>query len=193
MTQDTAIPRLVVTALAGSVLLVAAAFLTIFAASSDWHWPPATSTGTVEVAHVLYSDVNSRPLDPGNRVDAQLIAGLPKRDRRIGPGQLLFGAFIQVSNPRNTAERAARRVELRDLGNHTYRSLRLPASNRFAFRLGKLRGMTTLPRPDAPAAANLAAGGYLVLFRIPRASYEAGPLELVIHPAGGGRAGDLAL
>ncbi len=188
---DTVRIRRLVTALAASVILLMAAFLAIFAVSAAWKRPAPTSLSAVKLGPLVYEEIQSRLLYPNDAVDAHLLEGLPAAARRTAPGQLLFGAFIQVSNTGSVPARAAGRIELRDATNRTYRPLRLPSSNPFAYRVRTVRG--TLPRPDSPAAANLAAGGKLLLFRIRRASYDAGPMELVIHPRGGGPAGFMIL
>jgi hypothetical protein len=42
-------------------------------------------------------------------------------------------------------------------------------------------GFTRLPSTRSLAATNLASGGFVLVYRIPRSSYDAGPLELVVH------------
>jgi hypothetical protein len=184
-------PGALVTALAGAGAALGAAIIALFAVSAEWHRPVDSSTSAVQVGHVVYEEVQSRPLYPSDSVDAHLLAGLPQAARRTAPDQLLFGAFIQLSSAGSVRARTAGRIDLRDALNRTYRPVTLPSSNPFAYRVRDVRG--TIPRLDSAPGANLAAGGYLMVFRIPRTSYDAGPLELVVHPAGGGPGRSLIL
>jgi hypothetical protein len=137
----------------------------------------------VAVGGLQYEAMLGRPVDPGNAVDAPIVAGLPAGDRRLGPGQMLFGAFIAVANDSLQPLPTARSIELRDVGGRVYRPLALPASNPYAYAPRPVPPKTRIPGFGTPADDDLAATGQLVLFRITTKSYDAGPLELVIHDA----------
>jgi hypothetical protein len=136
----------------------------------------------VRVGGVEYEVMMGRPVDPRNRVDRAIVAGLPAADLRAGPGQTLFGTFISATNdspgPRTTADK----VELRDQAGHVYAPLPLPLTNPYAYSQRRLRPGTRIPALGSVADDNLAATGRLLLFRIPAEAYAAGQaLELVIH------------
>ena len=128
-----------------------------------------------------YNAVLGRPVDPGNPVDAAITRGLPARDHHLPHGQILYGGFFTVSNPSGAPIRSPTRIDLRDDDGTTYRPIRLPASNRYAYEPGTVAPGATVPRDDA-AADNLAAGGRMLLFRVPAWRYRNGAkFELVIH------------
>jgi hypothetical protein len=158
-----------------------AVLVVLLIVSIGWQYQATAAVRSVEIGGVRYEAMSGRPLEPHDAVDAQLIAGLPAADRHVPRGEVLYGAFLGASNDTATAKPAARDIELRDASNHDFRAVALPASNPYAYRLRNVPGRTRVPPTRSPAAENLAAEGYVVVFRIPRASYDAGPLELVIH------------
>jgi hypothetical protein len=137
----------------------------------------------VAVGGLQYEAMLGRPMYPGHSVDAPIVAGLPARDRRVPPRQMLFGAFIAVANDSPRSLPAARRIELRDKAGHVYRPLRLSTSNPYTYVPRPVPPRTRVPGVGTPADDDLAATGQLLLFRIPADSYGGGVLELVIHDA----------
>jgi hypothetical protein len=145
----------------------------VAAAAPDYR---VASSGGLE-----YEAMLGRPIHPGNPVDRKIVDGLGADDRRPPRGELLFGAFISVTNDSPRAQRTADRIELRDDRGRVYHPLRLPASNRYAYRPRLIQARTRIPGRGTPADDNLAATGLLLLFRIPAFQYDNGALELVIH------------
>jgi hypothetical protein len=143
--------------------------------------PAAPAYRTVRVGGLEYESMLGRPLDPANRIDKQILAGLPRRDRNLPRSQELFGAFISVANQSPRALPSADRLELRDLHGRVYRPLSLPAANPYAYSPRLIHPRTRIPALGSPADDNLAATGRMVLFRIPAWQYRNGRLELVIH------------
>jgi hypothetical protein len=136
----------------------------------------------VALGGLQYEAMLGRPIDPANAVDAAIIRGLPAGERRSRPGEILYGAFIAVANDSPRRRQAASRIELEDDANHLYPPLRLPAGNAYAYHSPRsIPPMTRVPGYGTPADDNLAATGYLLLFRIPTSVERAGILELVIH------------
>ena len=126
-----------------------------------------------------YEAMESRPIDPANAVDRQIIAGAHPRLRH---GQMLFGAFISITNPSPRPLRSGDPIELRDDGGHVFRALPLPATNAYAYTPRAIRPHTRIPALGSAADDNLAASGRLLLFRIPAREYRSGAtFELVIH------------
>ena len=143
--------------------------------------PGAPNFRTVQVGGVEYEAMQGRPLDPGDAVDAAIVAGLSARDRRVTAGQMLFGAFIATRNDSPVGRRTAGRIELRDQTGHVYPALALPATNPYAYSQRLLPPGSHAPVFGSAANDNLAATGRLLVFRIPTPVYDSEELELVIH------------
>jgi hypothetical protein len=180
MRRSTTLPRwiLIPLALSGAARLVALGLLLatekrVAAAAPDYR---VARTGGLE-----YEAMLGRPLHPGNAVDRKILEGIGAGDRRPPRGELLFGAFISVTNGSSRALRTADRIELRDERGRVYHPLRLPASNPYAYRPRLIHARTRIPGRGTPADDNLAATGLLLLFRIPAFQYDDGVLELLIH------------
>jgi hypothetical protein len=147
----------------------------------------------VSAGGLQYEAMRGRPIDPQDSVDKDIIAGVPARERRVPRGDLLFGAFVAVTNPALRFVPSADRIELRDETGHVYTPLRLPAGNPYAYSPRAIPPHTRTPLAGTAAADNLAATGLLLLYRIPSGAYENGVLELVIHPHGGNSAASLVI
>ena len=173
-TRENTFIRLVVAAGTGSVVVLLAGVILLFATQ---HRVAATAPDyrVVAIGGIEYEAMLGRPIDPRNKVDHKIVAGLPGGDTS------LFGAFISATNtsagPRTTADR----IELRDEAGHVYRPLPLPATNPYAYSQRLLRPGVRIPAVGTPADDNLAAGGRLLLFRIPARVSGSEVLELVIH------------
>jgi hypothetical protein len=161
--------------------LVGVLLALLFIAKPTIGTPP--DNRVVAVGGLQYEAMLGRPISPNQWLDAPMVAGLPAGDRRARPGQMLFGAFIGVTNDSPRSLPAARDIELRDEAGHVYRPLRLSTSNPYAYVPRPVPPKTRIPGVGTPADDNLAATGKLLLFRIPADSYEDGVLELVIHDA----------
>jgi hypothetical protein len=144
--------------------------------------PASPNYAYATIGGVQYHALADRPIDPSNPVDAKLIRGLPPRDRRLPKGQMLLGAFLTTTNgSRTQAARTASRIGLRDEAQHSYSPLRLPAANPFAYSARTLAPGAVDPSTGTAAAGDLAAGGRLLLFRVPAFQYLNGQFELVVH------------
>jgi len=162
--------------------LVAVAVL--LATENAAHAAPPNYT-QADIGGLEYHAVVGRPIHPGNPVDAAITRGLPARDRHLPHGQILFGGFLTVTNSSRTPTPSAARIELRDDDGTTYQPIPMPASNPYAYRPATIRPSETVPRDDR-AADNLAAGGRMLLFRVPAARYRDGAVfELVVHTGAG--------
>ena len=157
-------------------VLVAAAVVFVRPAVAGW---PAETTASVGGLH--YSVNNAWVLDPRRRVDAGVAEGLPARDRRLPPGELLYAVFVGVTNETRAPRRMASDIALRDTRNLEFAPTRIARDNPYAYVPRVLRGTSHLPAPGTPPAADLSAEGLMLVFRIPRRSYTDGPLELVLH------------
>jgi hypothetical protein len=147
---------------------------------------PAVGT-SADVGGVVYTSPGARPLDPRIHDDAVLLRGAPRATSR----DLWFAAFVNAANDGARPAAMARRIVLRDVTGDRFRPVALPASNRFRYRARTIPPSGAVPRPSSPAGSDLAAGGELLLYRIPRSAYESGPLQLQFTH--GGRTKDLTV
>jgi hypothetical protein len=139
---------------------------------------------TVSIGGLQYESMLGRPIDPTDSVDRAIVRNLSANERRTRPGEMLFGAFVAVANDSPRALPAATRIELEDNFNRYYPQLRLPAGDPYAYTPRSIPARTRVPGRGTPADENLAATGYLLLFRIPTGVYDTGVLQLVIHDPG---------
>jgi hypothetical protein len=135
----------------------------------------------VRIGGIEYQSMQGRLVDLRHPVDRAIAAGLPAGQRRLKPGQALFGAFISAANDSSAPLPTAGRIELRDQDGIVYRPLSLPASNPYAYSQRRLRPGARIPALGSIADDNLAATGQVLLFRIPAGTYVNEVLELVIH------------
>jgi hypothetical protein len=138
-----------------------------------------------QIGGLEYQATNGRALNPASPVDRPMLAGGRARFYHLRHGELLYGAFIAVTNASTRAVRSAPRMDLRVDDGPTYRPLPLRRSNPYAYTPGVVRPGTRDPAFGSLADRNLAAMGRLVLFRIPSAPYTNGAaFALVIHAGG---------
>jgi hypothetical protein len=133
------------------------------------------------VGGLHYSVNNAWVLDPRRSVDAKLAEGLPASDAHLPSDELLFAVFVGVTNETTTPHRMVSGIALRDTRNREYAPTRVAPDNGFAYKPGVLDGTSHLPAPGTPAATDLSADGLMLVFRIPRRSYDDGPLQLALH------------
>jgi hypothetical protein len=172
--------------LVGGVLNAALAIATLmlFLAFEHQVAGAAPDYRAAPVGGLDYEAMSGRPLDPKNPVDRQIIAGLPAADRKPKPGQILFGAFISVTNTSSRPLTTADHIELRHDAGTLEQPLALPRSNPYAYAPRVVRPHARIPVLGSTADDNLAAGGLLLVFRVPARAYnDSGTFELVIHDA----------
>jgi hypothetical protein len=141
----------------------------------------APNYNVVSIGGLQYESMLGRAVDPADPVDAAIVKGLPASERHLAPGEILFGAFIAVANDSPRSLPAASRIELEDNSGRRHQPLRLPAANPYAYPARPVPPHTSLPGVDSPADENLAATGYLLLFRVSSNVYHSGTFELVVH------------
>jgi hypothetical protein len=163
---------------ASACLLVVLAAAVIFLRPSISAAPNVTAA-TVDELH--YSVNNAWVLHPRRPVEAGLARGLPSGDAKLGRHQLLFAVFLGVTNETDRRLPMATSFALRDTRNREYSPTSLGPRNAFAYRPGLIAPETHRPAPWTPAGRYLTADGLMLVFRIPRRSYDDGPLELVVH------------
>jgi hypothetical protein len=141
-----------------------------------------TPSGTEETVGGLHYHVdNAWILDPSRSVDGPLAKGLRSADTRARGHRLLYAVFVGVTNQTGSRLPMATDFALRDTRNREYSPLPLGHENAYAYRPRVMAPRTHRPAPWTAAGRNLSAEGSMLVFRIPRRSYNDGPLELVVH------------
>jgi hypothetical protein len=176
-------------ALLCAVALTATAFALLVLLKPAVNLRSASIGTSARLGDVTYTSPGARPLDPRNRDDAMLLrgAGDPVSHSR----DIWFGAFVDATNDGARPAATARHVTLRDIDGVRFEPVALPAANRFRYRARSIPPRGEVPGQSSAADSDLAAEGDLLLFRIPRSAYEAGPLELRFTQ--GGHSEDLAV
>jgi hypothetical protein len=146
----------------------------------------ATPRAPVAVGGLVYRSSDARTLDPRNPVDRQILRGIPAVQRPLPRDEEWFGVFITVTNPGTSRLPSSRHISLVDLDGHRFLPQPTPRTQRYGYRPAEIAPGRQYPRVYSAPAQNLAAQGALLLFRIPRASYRDGSLELrVADPSSG--------
>jgi hypothetical protein len=159
---------------------VALATVSVFLAVEKRAAAAAPDYRVATVGGIEYEAMDGRPVHPTDSVDRAIVGGVD----RVRHGQMLFGAFFSVTNSSTRPLRSADWIELRDDAGRVYRPVALPVTNPYAYTPRLVRPHTRIPAQGSVADDNLAAGGKLLLFRIPAREYDSGgTFELVIHSA----------
>lgn len=170
---------LIAAATSGFVLFFVLGFMVTEVHPNVRHDP---STSMASVAGVTYAGKNSYSLGTVVTPRERELFDLPPRIGRAPSGDIWLATFITADNPTSRTLPAARRFALQDAAGHDYAPVNLGSGAPLAYAASSVPPGQQLPLPDTPAAENLAGDGYLLLFRIPRASYG-GPLSLrVFNP-----------
>lgn len=134
------------------------------------------------VGGIQYHVVLGRQIHPSDQVDAHIVKGLPAKERRAVHHRVLYGAFVSLANHTGTTLPSASRIDLLDSAGHLHRPLPLSAKNPYTYAAGKIApGRQVPPMYGTPAADNLAAGGQLLLYRVPAWQLRNGSFQLVVH------------
>lgn len=172
------VPFLAVCAMA---FLAGAAVLLVIGTEST-KASPGIDYSYATIGGVQYHTANGRRLEPASPIDAPMLKGLPAAERRLGKGQVLYGAFVTMTDTAGAPRATASRIDLVDGDGHLYRPLQLSATNPYAYVPTRLSPGEQLPPAfGTPPADNLAAGGQLLVFRLPAAQLTNGPVELAVH------------
>jgi hypothetical protein len=140
----------------------------------------ATPRAPVAAGGLVYRSMGARALDPHNPVDREILRGIPAIRRPLPRGQEWFGVFLTVTNPGTSELPSSRRFALVDLDGRRFTPQAAPHDSRYAYRPADVAPGRQYPRVYSVPAQNLTAEGALLLFRIPRASYQAGTLTLLV-------------
>jgi hypothetical protein len=166
----------------GVVLFVVAGFVVTEVHRNLRHDRP---TSTVSVGGVSYTAKNTYALGSSVPRRERQALSLPKDLGRAPSGDIWLATFVTAANESLRPLPAARRFALQDADGHVYAPVSLRGGAPLAYAATTIPAGQQVPLPDTPAAENVAGDGYMLLFRIPRASYQ-GPLSLRVfdptHP-----------
>jgi hypothetical protein len=141
-----------------------------------------SSSSPAAVAGVTYRVQASRPLDDVG--DAATIRALPASLRRPSARDLVYGVFITAANSSDRTLPLARRFELVDSNGRTFTPLPLGSTSAYRYPGGRLPPGGHAPASTSPPAENLAEQGYVLVFRVPRASALEGLSLHIFDPTG---------
>lgn len=133
----------------------------------------------LSVGGLVYQVQISRMLNPYDTEDSAYLEGLSAQQRKINPGEELFGVFVQVYNESSVPRQAAREIRLYDTEGNTYEPITPDQYNLYAYRPGNVPVKSQLPTPDS-TAANGPINGLMLLYKIKTESLENRPLSLKI-------------
>lgn len=113
---------------------------------------------------VDYAVQTSRELNPEDADDRTFLGGRTKGLDR--PGTTLVGVFIQVRNEASSARRAVAAPELVTAFGETFKPLRLPATDAFAYRARRLAPGAQIPGPQSVPIES-PENGAIIVYRVP--------------------------
>jgi hypothetical protein len=126
----------------------------------------APSGTTVTQDGVAYSVGISRALNPLEPDDRALLGTLARRKGLDGPDTTLVGVFLQAQDDASAVRHAVASPQMVSADGQSFRPLRLPAGDPFAWRGGRLAPGEQLPDPGS-AGAEAPQGGAVVVYRVP--------------------------
>ncbi|HEY1688614.1 MAG TPA: hypothetical protein VGF95_07085 [Solirubrobacteraceae bacterium] len=171
-------------------LTVAAAALAAISLSACGAADNRTTSGTyagedgasapyLNVGPLVYQVQISRSLNPYETEDSQYLAGMPKAERELKPGEEWFGVFMMVFNEHNATHVDASDITIYDTEGQVYHPIVPNSTNLYAYRPGKVAGKGQIPAPDTTASYG-PTGGALLYYKIPLEALEDRPLTIKI-------------
>jgi hypothetical protein len=173
--------RWLIPLLAGCAATLIAAFGVLLWLGDDASAATAPDYTSATIGGVQYQTVLSNVIDPSSPADARFIRGIPAGERRVPKGEVLFGVFVSRTNATDAALPSASRIDLLDGVGQAHRPLRLSAKNPYTYSPSTIAAGDQLPALGTPAADDIAAGGQLLLYRVPVGQVSDGWFELVVH------------
>jgi hypothetical protein len=147
-----------------SAALIAAAVLVAGCADGP---PPARDApdGTdVTQDGVDYAVQTSRELNPADEDDRTFLGG--RVNGLSEPGMTLLGVFLQVRNAASTPRRALAAPQLVTAFGETFKPMRLPETDPFAYRGRRLAPGDQIPGPQSVATES-PENGAIIVYRVP--------------------------
>jgi hypothetical protein len=149
----------------------------------------------VQAGPLIYQVELSRELNPHNVEDRQYLAGLPHGTGRPTGSQEWFGVWLRVQNETNRSQPATGDFRIIDTLGNVYSPIPLATSNVFAYQPRYVQGtdgQNLLPDPESAAGSGV-INGSMLLFKLNTSVYSNRPIQLEIHPPGGGEPSSVVL
>jgi hypothetical protein len=166
-----------------AVLLASAGGLTACGNKQDRITNGETEGAYVDVGPLKYQVQISRQLNPTGVEDRSYFRGLSANDLQLPPDQTYFGVFMRVENQSGKPALTASDFTIEDTQHNEFKPLAISAVNPLGYHPQVLGDEHHLPDPDSVQAFSPAQGG-LLLFKLPNASLDNRPLELIIKSPG---------
>jgi hypothetical protein len=139
---------------------------------------PAREGLAIELDGIEYNVFITRQLNTKVTPDKAYFEG-----PEAGPGETLYGVFIQVCNRSEDTHDTASDFKIKDNQDNEFEPEELPEDNAFAYHAGELEPNECFP--EAGSVAQLGpTSGSMLLFRLPLENTEYRPLELEVQGEG---------
>ena len=131
-----------------------------------------------EIGHIEYNVYITRELNLQDVEDKGYYKG-----PEAPPGFALYGVFLTACNPNKEVNAphwlAASRFEIEDTQGNKFTPLPLPADNLWAYKARPLKQNACIPKQGTLASSG-PTNGSLLIFKLPLATLENRPLDLII-------------
>jgi len=137
----------------------------------------------VDLSELQYQVQVSRQLNPADPADQPYLRGLPAGRRDLEPGEAWFAIFLRANNPSGQVQPTATKFEVVDSQENEFFPIPLGSENLYAWPVDEpvpVPAGDLFPRVGGPASES-STGGALLLFKIPIASLQNRPFELIIE------------
>ncbi|MDQ3609619.1 MAG: hypothetical protein M3459_12065 [Actinomycetota bacterium] len=166
------------------LLLVALAALALAACGRPDQVLEAETEGIyVDLSELQYQVQVSRQLNPADPADASYLLGIPAGRQELAPGEAWFAIFLRANNPSDQPQPTATHFEVHDSQKNEFFPLPLGPENQFDWPVEDpvlVPPGDLFPRVGTPASES-STGGALILFKVPIASLQNRPFELIIE------------
>jgi hypothetical protein len=166
------------------LLLVALAAVALAACGRPDQVLEAETEGIyVDLSELQYQVQVSRQLNPGDPADQPYLRGLPAGRQELDPGEAWFAIFLRVNNPSDQPQPTATEFEVLDSQENEFFPLPLGPENLYDWPVTEpvLVPPGDLFPPLGSPASESSTGGALLLFKVPIASLQNRPFELIIE------------
>jgi hypothetical protein len=137
------------------------------------------------VGELRYQVQISRPLNPNDVEDKGYFTGVSKAAKDLAPDEEWFGVFLRVENIEDDESyTSARDIQIEDTTGARFSPIPIDTdANVLAYKPGEITPKNLIPTKGS-AESGSPTQGALLLFKLPRATLENRPLELIIKGDG---------
>jgi hypothetical protein len=139
-----------------------------------------TEGAYIDVGPLKYQVQISRQLNPADIEDRAYLNGVAAADRQLKADETWFAVFMRVDNESGKAERSANQFTIKDTQETVFQPIPIGGGNPLAYHSTVISNKSHSPDPDE-IAQFAPTGGKLLLFKMPIASLDNRPLELMVH------------